>query len=223
MTDVQDGNASQPFSPDTVALDGTEQELALQNLLDQNLLTITGQLGPISLPQFMTLSGNACKLYCYCSSAGWVGIPLQEDRLPFGVGLKDIRTVFRVLQELWQHRCIEVRFAESAVETPQDLRLRGKTVVLETEAGVLPIPRIYVRCVGFPEHLPYEVAGTLDAKVKRQIAYHQKRVVHLQEENTWWEQRIRRQSAPRDPSQHTVLAVTQGLAEERNGESPLER
>jgi hypothetical protein len=204
MTDVQDGNLTQPSAPDMIALDGTEQELALQNLLEQNLLPITGQLGPISPAQFMTLSGNACKLYCYCSSADWVGIPLQEDRLPFGVGLKDIRTVLRVLQELSQHQCIQVRFDQTAVDTPLELRVRGKTVVLETETGVLTIPRIYVRCVEFPEHLPDEVAGSLDAKLKRQIIHHQQRVEDLQKEKAWWEQRIRRQYAHGDASQRAA-------------------
>jgi hypothetical protein len=204
MTDVQDGNLTQPSAPDMIALDGTEQELALQNLSEQSLFTITGQLGPISLAQFMTLSGNACKLYCYCSRADWVGIPLQEDRLPFGVGLKDIRTVIRVLHELWQHRCIQVRFEQTAVDTPLELRVRGKTVVLETETGVLTIPRIYVRCVEFPEHLPDEVAGSLDAKLKRQIIHHQQRVEDLQKEKAWWEQRIRRQNAQGDASQRAA-------------------
>jgi hypothetical protein len=182
------------------------QELFQQNLFQQNLLTITGQFGPISAPQFMTLSGNACKLYSYCGSADWVGIPLQEDRLPFGVGLKDIRTVLRVLHELWQHRCIQVRFDQTAVDTPLALRVRGKTVVLETETGVQPINRLYVRCVGFPEHLPDEVAVSLDAKLKRQIAYHQQRVEDLRGEKVWWDQRMRRQYAHRDASQRAAPA-----------------
>jgi hypothetical protein len=157
----------------------------------------------------MTLSGNACKLYCYCSRAEWVGIPLQEDRLPFGVGLKDIRTVLRVLQELSQHQCIQVHFDETSVDTPLDLRVRGKTVVLETENGVLPIPRIYVRCVEFPEHLPAAVAGTLDAKLKRQIIHHQQRVEDLQKEKAWWKQRIRQQYAHGDAS-HRVASWPAG-------------
>jgi hypothetical protein len=206
MTDLQDGNLTQPSAPETIALNGTAEELALQNLLDQTLLTITGQLGPISPAQFMTLSGNACKLYAYCSSADWVRIPLQEDRLPFGVGLKDIRTVLRVIHELWQHRCIQVRFDQTAVETPLELRVRGKTVVLESDKGVLPIPRIYVRCVEFPEHLPDEVTASLNAKLKRQIAYHQQRVEDLQGEKTWWEQRMRRQYAHRETAQSAAPA-----------------
>jgi hypothetical protein len=167
------------------------------------LLPITGKLGPLSPAQFMTLSGNACKLYSYCGSADWVGIPLQEERLPFGVGLRDIRTVLRVLHELWQHRCIQVRFDQTAVDTPLELRVRGKTVVLETETGVLPIHRLYVRCVGFPDHLPDEVAASLNATLKRRIAYHQQRVEDLQGEKTWWDQRMRRQYAPRDTAQRT--------------------
>jgi hypothetical protein len=221
MTYVQGGNSPQPSPPDTIALNGTEQELAQQNLSDQNLLTITGQLGPISPAQFMTLSGNACKLYCYCNSAGWMGIPLQEDRLPFGVGLQDIRTVLRVIHELWRQGCIQVRFDQTAVDTPLELRVSGKKVVLQTENGVLPIPRIYVRCVGFPEHLPAEVAAALDAKLKRQIAYHQQRVEDLQGEKVWWEQRIRRQQQPWDSQKSHAHVLTQELAEEGNGESPL--
>jgi hypothetical protein len=146
----------------------------------------------------MTLSGNACKLYAYCGSADWVGIPLQEERLPFGVGLRDIRTVLRVIHELWQHRCIKVRFDQTAVDTPLELRVQGKKVVLKTESGVLALNRIYVRCVGFPEHLPEEVADSLDAKLKRQIAYHQQRAEDLRGEKAWWEQRMRRQYAHRD-------------------------
>jgi hypothetical protein len=213
MEGTQDLINTQAFPPGPIAGNGhtpspvaetieaaLPQELALQNLLDQNLVTITGQLGPVSPAQFMTLSGNACKLYTYCSSADWVGIPLQEDRLPFGVGLKDIRTVLRVLNELWQHRCIQVHFDQTAVDTPLELRVKGKQVVLESENGVLPIPRIYVRCVEFPEHLPDEVEASLNAKLRRQIAYHQQRAKDLQGEKAWWEQRMRRQYAPRDAS-----------------------
>jgi hypothetical protein len=215
MTDGQDFSTTQAFPPDPIAGNGQTpspvgdtvpaavpqerqtfpQDLAPQDLFQQNLLTITGQLGPLSPAQFMTLSGNACKLYSYCNSAEWVGIPLQEDRLPFGVGLQDIRTVLRVIHELWRQGCIQVRFDQTAVDTPLELRVSGKKVVLQTESGVLHIPRIYVRCVGFPEHLPSEVAAALDAKLKRQIVYHQQRVEDLQGEKTWWDQRIRRQYA----------------------------
>jgi hypothetical protein len=218
MEGTQDFINPQAFPPDLMAGNGqTPSPVA-----DTGAAT-DGQLGPISPAQFMTLSGNACKLYCYCSSADWVGIPLQEDRLPFGVGLRDIRTVLRVLLELWQHECLPVRFDQTAVETPLELRVRGKTVVQETENGVLTIPRIYVRCVEFPEHLPDEVAGSLDAKLKRQITHHQQRVKDLQGEKTWWEQRIRWQQQPGDTHKSAALALTQGLAEETNGDSPLKR
>jgi hypothetical protein len=89
---------------------------------------------------------------------------------------------------------------ETALENPQALRVQGKTVVLKTESSVQPIERIFVRCVGFPEHLPEEVAQSLNGKLKRQIDYHQERVQALQQEKAWWEQRIRRQSAPWDTS-----------------------
>jgi hypothetical protein len=213
MADSQDFNRTQAFPPDPIAGNGQTpspvadtvpaalpQELSQQNLFQQNLLTITGQLGPISPAQFMTLSGNACKLYSYCSSAEWVVIPLQPDLLPFGVGLQDIRTVLRVLHELWQHRCIQVHFDQTAVDTPLELRVKGKKVVLKTESGVLTMNRIYVRCVGFPEHMPEEVAESLDEKLERQIDYHQQRVRDLQREKAWWEQRMRRQYAHRDTS-----------------------
>jgi hypothetical protein len=170
----------------------------VQNLFQQTLEPITGTLGPISPAQFMTLSGNACKLYIFCWNAEWVAIPLQQDRLPFGVGLQDIRTVLRAIHELCQHRCFDVRYDETALENPQDLRVQGKTVVLKTVSGIQAINRLFVRCVGFPEVMPEEVAQSLNGKLKRQIDYHQQRVQALQQEQAWWEQRIRRQSAPWD-------------------------
>ena len=146
----------------------------------------------------MTLSGNACKLYLFCSTAEWVVIPVQQDRLPFGVGLQDIRTVLRAIHELCQHRCIDVRYDETALENPQALRVQGKTVVLKTVSGIQAINRLFVRCVGFPEVMPEEVAQSLKGKLKRQIDYHQQRVEDLQQEQAEWEQRIRRQTAPWD-------------------------
>jgi hypothetical protein len=211
MEGTQDHINTQAFPPDPIAGDGhtpspvvdtaaavLPQELSQPKFAQQNLEPITGTLGPISHAQFMTLSGNACKLYIFCWNADWVVIPLQQDRLPFGVGLQDIRTVLRVLHELWQHGCIEVRFDETDVDTPLDLRPQGKTVVLKTESDVLPIPRIYVRCVGFPEEMPEEVAQSLNGKLKRQIDYHQQRVKALQQEKAWWERHIQRQSVPWD-------------------------
>ena len=211
MEGTQDLINTQAFPPDPIAGNGhipspvadtaeaaVLQELSVQNLFQQTLEPITGTLGPISPAQFMTLSGNACKLYIFCWNAEWVAIPLQQDRLPFGVGLQDIRTVLRVIHELWQHRCIEVRFDETEVNTPLGLRSQGKSVVLKTESSVQPIARIFVRCVGFPEEMPEAVAQSLKGKLKRQIDYHQQRVQALQQEQAWWEQHIRRQSAPWD-------------------------
>jgi hypothetical protein len=169
------------------------QELAQQTLDLQNLLPINGEFGPISPAQFMTLSGNACKLYLYCSIGAWVGIPLQQDLLPFGVGLQDIRTVLRALNELWQHQCIQVAFDQTVVETPEDLQVQGKRIVLKTESDVLPLNWIYVHCVGFPDHLPEAVAASLHGKLQRQIAYHQQRVRDLQAVNAWWDERLREQ------------------------------
>ena len=211
MEGTQDFINTQAFPPDPIAGNGhtpspvgdiaeaaVPQELSQTNFAQQNLEPITGELGPISPAQFMTLSGNACKLYVFCSTAEWVVIPLQQDRLPFGAGLQDIRTVLRVLCELWQHRCIDVRFDETDVNNPLDLRPQGKSVVLKKESDVLPIPRIFVRCVGFPEEMPEEVEQSLTGKLKRQIDYHQQRVEALQQEKAWWERHIRQQSAPWD-------------------------
>jgi hypothetical protein len=211
MEGTQDFINTQAFPPDPIAGNGhtpspvadtaeaaLPQERSPQNLFQQTLEPIIGTLGPISPAQFMTLSGNACKLYIFCWTAEWVVIPLQQDRLPFGVGLQDIRTVLRVIHELWQHRCIDVKFDESDVDTPLGLRAQGKTVVLKTESSVQPIDRIFVRCVGFPEEMPEEVAQSLNGKLKRQIDYHQQRVQALQQEKAWWERHIQRQSAPWD-------------------------
>jgi hypothetical protein len=128
--DPSAGNGHEPRPGSDTAV----QELSPKNV-EQTLEAITGRFGPITPPQFMTLSGNACKLYVYCSSADWVGIPLQEDLLPFGTGMQDIRTVLRVIHELWQHRCIQVRFNETAVDTPVELRIQGKKVVLDGLMG----------------------------------------------------------------------------------------
>jgi hypothetical protein len=214
MDGTQDFSNTQAFPPDHIVGNGQTpspaadtaaaavlQELSHANFAGQTLLTITGELGPISSAQFMTLSGNACKVYIYCSSAGWVDISFQPDQLPFGVGLQDIRTVLRVIHELWQHRCIEVRFDETAVATPWDLRVKGTRVVLKTERGDLTVNRIYVRCVGFPEHLPEDVRQSLTGKFQRQIDYHQQRVKDLQYEITRLDQRMRRQDANRDTSE----------------------
>ena len=211
MEGIQDFINTQAFPSDPIAGNGhipspvadtaeaaLPQELSQPNFAGQTLEPITGELGPISPAQFMTLSGNACKLYVFCSTAEWVVIPLQQDRLPFGVGLQDIRTVLRVIHELWQHRCIDVRFDETDVNNPLDLRPQGKSVVLKKENEVLPIPRISVRCVGFPEVMPEEVEQSLTGKLKRQIDYHQQRVEALQQEKDWWERHIRRQSVPWD-------------------------
>jgi hypothetical protein len=213
MEATQDLINTQAFPPDHIAGNGhtpspvadtaeaaLPQELSQPNFAQQTLEPITGELGPISPAQFMTLSGNACKVYIFCSTAEWVVIPLQPDCLPFGVGLQDIRTVLRVIHELWQHRCIEVRFDETEVDTPLGLRAQGKTVVLKTEGSVQTINRIFVRCVGFPEDMPEEVGQSLNGKLKRQIDYHQQRVQDLQQEKACWERRIRRQFAPRDTS-----------------------
>src|ERR687895_219605 len=118
MEGTEDLINTQAFPPDPLAGNGqTPSSVAdilpaalPQEWSQQNLFTITGELGPISPAQFMTLSGNACKLYIFCCIAEWVVIPLEPDHLPFGFGMQDIRTVLRVIHELWQHRCIEVRF-----------------------------------------------------------------------------------------------------------------
>jgi hypothetical protein len=230
MEGTQDFINSQAFPPDLIAGNGhspspgadtvaaaVPQEPSHQNLFQQNLLAITGQLGPISAPQFMTLSGNACKLYAYISSAEGVVIPFQQDKLPFGVGLQDIRTVLRVLKELWQHECIRVHFDETTVDHPLGLFAQGRKVVLKTERELITINRIYVRCVPFPEQIPPQVATALDTRLKRQIQATEERLSALKQAKAQWEQRTRRQQQPGD----TQKSTTQGLAEERNGESPL--
>jgi hypothetical protein len=210
------GNGQTPrLGADTVA-GAVPAALPLQNLFQQNLRTITGQVGPLSLTQFMTLSGNACKLYSYISSAEGVVIPFQPDQLSFGVGLQDLRTVLRVLKELWQHECIRVRFDETTVDSPLGLFVKGKNVVLQIEKEVITIQRIYVRCVPFPEQLPPQVATALDNRLKRQIQATEERLSVLKQAKAKWEQRTRRQQQPGK----THKSAAQGLAEERNGDSP---
>jgi hypothetical protein len=215
------GNGHTPRPVGDTAPAAEPQDLAQQNVFQQNLLTITGQLGPLSASQFMTLSGNACKLYAYISSAEGVVIPFQQDKLSFGVGLQDIRTVLRVLKELWQHECIRVHFDETTVDHPLGLFVKGRKVVLKTEREFITINRIYVRCVPFPEQIPPQVAIALDTRLKRQIQATEERISALKQAKAQWEQRSRRQQQPGDTQKSAALAVTQGLTEERNGESPL--
>ncbi len=236
MESTQDFVNTQAFPPDLIAGNGhtpspvgntvpatLPQELSHPNFAGQNLLTITGQLGPLSLAQFMSLSGNACKLYAYINSAEGVVIPFQQDKLPFGIGLQDIRTVLRVLKELWQHECIRVHFDETAVDHPLGLFVQGRKVGLKTEREIFTINQIYVRCAPFPEQIPPQVATALTTRLRRQIQATEERLSTLKQAKAQWEQQTRRQQQPWDSSKSTALAVTQGLAEERNGESPRSR
>jgi hypothetical protein len=197
MEDIMD--TSQAFTPATSNGNGQvpSQALVEQTLSEQTLLRINGHLGPLSPAQYMALWGNACKLVAYLSSAEGVVIPFQQDKLPFGVGLQDLRTVIRVLKELHQHKCIKVHFDETAVEDPLGLFVKGRKVLLKTESEFITINRIYVRCVPFPDQIPSQVATALDDRLKRQIQATAERLSVLKRAKDQWE-RIRRQQKPGD-------------------------
>jgi hypothetical protein len=208
--DIMD--SPQAFTPATNNGNGhvPAQTLVEQILFEQTLLRINGHLGPLSLAQFMALSGNACKLNAYISSAEGVVIPFQQAKLPFGVGLQDLRTVIRALKELYQHNCIKVHFDETAVDSPLGLVVKGKNVVLVTEREVITINRIYVRCTGFPAHLPPQVEIALDERLQRQIEATKERLSVLEGAQEQWE-RIRRQQKQGDtPKRAASLEAFQG-------------
>jgi hypothetical protein len=190
----------QAFTPATNG-QGAAHALVEQKMFEQTLERINGHLS-LSPAQFMALSGNAFKLHAYLSSAEGVVIPFQQDKLPFGVGLQDLRTVIRALKELHQHKCIRVHFDEIAVDHPMGLHVAGRKVVLKTEESeFITINRIYVRCVGFPEQIPPQVATALDERLKRQIQATEERLSELKRAKAQWEQRIRWQQKHGDTPQ----------------------
>jgi hypothetical protein len=202
--DIMD--SPQAFTPATNNGNG---QVPAQALVEQTLLRINGHIS-LSPAQYMALSGNACKLNDYLSSAEGVVIPFQQDKLPFGVGLRDLRTVLRALKELYQHDCIRVQFDQIVLDHPMDLHVAGRKVVLKTESEFITINRIYVRCVPFPDQIPPLVARALDEKLQRQIVATEERLIELKRAKDQWE-RIRRQQKPGDTTKSAAsLEVVTG-------------